>query len=55
MKITFEDKSYIEIVKSTIPNKVIITIAARDSNNHLATVANSVEITIEQLAELVKI
>lgn len=54
MKITFEDKSYIEVVKST-SDKVIITIAARDGTNHLTTVANSVELTVEQLAELIKL
>lgn len=55
MKITFEDKSYIEVVKSPDPTKVIITIAAKDGVNHLSTIANSIEITMEQFSELMKI
>jgi hypothetical protein len=54
-KIQFEDKSYIEITKSTSPGKIILTIAARSEKNTAAVVAHSVEITEEQLKELTKL
>ena len=54
MKITFEDKSYIEIVKS-INGKIIISIVARESVESLTTIASSVELTLEQFSELIKI
>jgi hypothetical protein len=54
MKINFEDRSYIELVKSTLPGKFIITIVARDGKDPLATIANSVELTTEQLNQLTK-
>lgn len=55
MKIQFPDHSYIEILKSKSPNKVMITIVAKDSNKPLETIANSVELTIEQFNELIKL
>lgn len=55
MRIDFENKSYIEIVKSQHPGKVLITIVARDHDKPLATIANSVELTEEQFASLIKI
>jgi hypothetical protein len=55
MKIPFPDKSYIEIIKSPSPGKILITIAAKDHSNALATIANSVELTIEQFQELTKL
>lgn len=48
MKIEFEDKSYIEVVKSSTPNKVVISIQAKDYENPLKKITNSVEITKEQ-------
>lgn len=44
MKITFEDKSYIDISKS-ISGKIIIIISAKEGNS---MVSNSVELTAEQ-------
>lgn len=55
MKIIFEDKSYVEVVRSLSPGKVMITIVAIDHANPLATIASSVEITDEQLNLLMKI
>jgi hypothetical protein len=54
MKIQFEDKSYIEIGHSPVPGKIILTISAKDHLNALKTIANSVEITIDQLKQLVE-
>jgi len=53
MKIDFEDSSFVEIVLSTTPGKVLIILGAKDSINPLKTVINSAEITIKNLAELV--
>lgn len=54
MKITFPDQSYIEVSKS-ITDKIIITIAAKDHNNPLTTIANSVELTLEQFNKLIQL
>jgi hypothetical protein len=54
MRITFEDKNYIEITKSLNPDKVIITIVARDYEKPLATIVSSVELTVKQFNELIK-
>lgn len=53
MKIQFEDKSYIDFQKSAEPGKIIVTILAKDQYNNMKNIANSVEITIEELAQLV--
>jgi hypothetical protein len=53
MKIDFDDSSFVEIVLSTTPGKVLIILGAKDSINPLKTVINSAEITIKNLAELV--
>jgi hypothetical protein len=55
MKIEFENKSYIEIIKSPTPGKIIITIVARDHSSPLATIANSVELTEEQFKGLIQL
>lgn len=52
MKIEFDDKSYIECKKSDTHNKVIIVISAKDINNKLKRVTNSVEIDLEQFKAL---
>lgn len=52
MKIFFEDKSYLEFERSAEPDKVMVTILAKDPNNQNKNIANSVEITSEQLVEL---
>jgi hypothetical protein len=54
-KIEFENKSYIEITKSQNPGKIIISIVAKDPNNHLSTIANSVELTEEQFKQLIQL
>lgn len=54
-KIQFDKNSYIEITKSTHPEKIIITIAAKDNEKPLCVIANSVEITKTQLEELLKL
>lgn len=54
MKLTFEDKSYIEISKSNTPNKIFITIAAVSSEDSRKLIVNSIELTEEQLLTLVK-
>lgn len=53
MKITFEDKSYIEIKKSTNDKKIYIIIQAKDQNNPLKKITNSVEITEEEFKKLI--
>lgn len=53
MKITFEDKSYIECVKSDNPGKVIITISAKDHHDPLKKITNAVEITTEEFKQLI--
>lgn len=54
MKITFEDKSYIEVSKSTNPNKVFITVAAKSAEDQHKLIANCVELTEEQLVTLMR-
>ncbi len=54
MKITFDDKSYIDVQKSSEPGKVLITIMAKDQFNDLKNIANSVEITVEEFEKLFK-
>lgn len=55
MKITFEDHSYIEISKLPITDKIMITIGAKDGERKTISIINSVELTQEQFAELVKL
>jgi len=55
MKIQFKDHSYIEVSKSSSPNKIIITIVARDVKKPLETIANSVELTTDQFNQLIQI
>lgn len=51
MKITFEDRSYIECYKSS--EKVVIVISAQDHENPLKKTTNAVEITLEQFKSLI--
>lgn len=53
MKITFEDKSYIECMKSANPGKIIITISAKDHADPLKKITNAVEITAEEFKKLI--
>ena len=54
-KIEFENRSYIEVIKSPTQGKIVITIVVRDHTNPLSTIANSVEITEEQFKGLMLI
>lgn len=45
MQINFEDGSYLEISRSNNPRKILITVAAKQIENPLETIINSVEIT----------
>lgn len=53
MKITFEDKSYIECLKSDNPGKIIVTISAKDHSDPLKKITNAVEITVEEFKKLI--
>jgi len=53
MKITFEDKSYIECRKSDTPGKVIMIISASDQNSKNKRTTNAVEITIDEFKKLI--
>jgi hypothetical protein len=53
MKIEFEDKSYVEVSKSNDPDKVYITIQAKDHQNSLKKITNSVEITLDQFKKII--
>jgi nitrate reductase NapAB chaperone NapD len=53
MKITFDDKSYIECIKSDNPGKIIITISAKDHGDPLKKITNAVEITAEEFKKLI--
>ena len=53
MRISFDDKSFIEIELSTTPGKVHVSIGARDADNILKINVQSAEITLQQLSDLV--
>jgi hypothetical protein len=53
MKITFDDKSFIECRKSDNPGKVVITISALDHSDPLKKITNAVEITTEEFKKLI--
>ena len=52
-KIQFDDKSYIEIQKSSEPGKIFLTIQAQDAANPLKKITNSVEITSDEWKSLI--
>jgi hypothetical protein len=52
MRISFEDKSYIECRKSDTPGKVLIIISAKDHVNPLNKITNTVELSADQLKGL---
>jgi len=54
MKLTFEDRSYLELTKSTTPDKVFLTVAAKSAEDSHKLIINCVELTVEQLLSLVK-
>lgn len=53
MKITFDDKSYIEFRKSDNPGKVMVIISAKDHDNPLKKITNAVEITAAEFKLLI--
>ena len=53
MKITFDDKSYIECIKSANPGKIIVTISALDHTDPLKKITNAVEISTEEFKKLI--
>lgn len=53
MKISFDDKSYVEFRKSDNPGKLILIISAKDQNNNLKKITNAVEITKEEFDRLI--
>lgn len=53
MKIEFSDKSYIDCQKSSYPGKVIIMISAKDQDNVLKRITNTVELTNEEFQKLI--
>lgn len=55
MKIQFENKSYIEVVKSSNVGKIIVSIVAIDKDKPLTTIVSSVELTEEQFKELIAV
>lgn len=53
MKITFNDKSYIECRKSDNPGKIIIIISAKSQDNPLKKITNAVEIELSEFKQLI--
>lgn len=53
MKIEFEDKSYVEVLKDDM-GKITIVIQARDHENSLKKITNAVELTVEQFKSLIE-
>ena len=52
MKISFDDKSSVEFRNSDKPGFIYIIISAKDKDNQLKKITNSVEITSKQFKEL---
>lgn len=53
MKISFDDKSYIDVRKSPENNNITIIISAKDQANPLKKITNAVEITREEWIKLI--
>lgn len=53
MKITFEDKSYIDCQKSKEPGKIYVIISAKDATDPLKKITNAVELTKEEFQKLI--
>ena len=53
MRITFEDKSYIECKKVDKPDHVLLIISAKDAENPRKKITNAVEITTADFKRLV--
>lgn len=52
MKIQFNDKSYIECKKSEL-GKVVIIVSAKDYENPLKKITNTVELTADEFKQLI--
>lgn len=52
MKITFDDKSYIDCYKSNEPGKIVLVISAKDSSDPLKKITNAVELTSDEFKKL---
>jgi nitrate reductase NapAB chaperone NapD len=52
VRITFEDRSYIECRKSDSPGKMIVIISAKDHENPLKKISNAVELTVEEFKKM---
>ena len=53
MKITFKDRSYIEIRKTDKNDNILIIIGAKDVEDQQKKIVNSVEITKDQFEQLI--
>jgi len=53
MKITFEDKSYVDCYKSDSPGKIVLVISAKDGSDPLKKITNAVELTIDEFKKLI--
>ena len=53
MKIQFEDKSYVEIKKTSSGDKILVIIQAKDHNNDRKNITNAVELSIEEFKKLI--
>jgi hypothetical protein len=53
MRITFDDKSFVECKRSDNPGKVMIVISASDRSDPLKKTTNAVEISQEEFQKLV--
>ncbi len=53
MKIFFEDKSFVEIRKSDNPGKILVIVQAKDHENPLKKITNTVELTADEFKLLI--
>lgn len=53
MKIQFDDKSYIECKKSETDGKIVFIVSAKDYDNPLKKITNSVELSIAEFKQLI--
>ena len=54
MRIEFNDKSYLECYKSE-DNKITMILSAKDYNNPLKRITNSVELSIDEFKKIIDI
>jgi hypothetical protein len=53
MKLTFDDRSYVECKKSDTPGKILLIISAADHMEPGKKTTNAVEITIDEFNQLI--